>query len=189
MVGVCCNRPPPPPTTTTTTPRPLPTQPSVLAPELSYLPPLPSPPLPPVQPVIVATTPPPPPPPPVDYLPPILPPVDLLPPPPPAVAAQIAEQPHPQCGASRAIPQQLANGEAGLGEFPWHAMIAQKNGTMSCSGALIGAKYVATAYHCVRGYHNYYIIVCCPSSLCKLSFEYFLLNFKGEPDEFGGALG
>ena len=146
-MGVCCNRPPPASTTTTTTTttsRPLPTQASVLVPELSYLPPLPSP---PVQPVVVATTLPPPPP--VEYLPPDLPPVDLLPPPPPAVAAQVAEQ--PQCGASRAIPQQLANGEAGLGEFPWHAMVAQKNGTMSCSGALIGAKYIATAFHCVRG--------------------------------------
>ena len=141
--------------TTTTTPRPPPPPPTqpVLAPDLSYLPPLPSPPkpLPAVQPVVVATTPALPP---VDYLPPILPPVDFLPPPLPAVAAQIAEQ--PQCGASRAIPQQLANGEASLGEFPWHAMVAQKNGTMSCSGALIGAKFIATAYHCVRGYLYFY---------------------------------
>ena len=40
-----------------------------------------------------------------------------------------------------------------------------------------------------EGNLNYYIIVRCPSSLFKLTFEYFLLNFKGEPNEFGGALG
>ena len=126
-----------------TPPKPLPPQPVVVAtpPSLEYLPPVPQP---PVQQPVVAPVPPP-----VQqpvYVPP--PPVDYVPPPPPVVAAQVADS---QCGASRPVPQRLNNGEAALGEFPWHAMIAQKNGTMSCSGALIGAKYIATAYHCVRG--------------------------------------
>lgn len=66
----------------------------------------------------------------------------------PVAAAQVIGD---ECGVSRPTAQALANGEAALGEYPWHALIAQQNGSMSCSGALIGPKFVATAFHCVRG--------------------------------------
>ncbi|KAK4004907.1 hypothetical protein OUZ56_006635 [Daphnia magna] len=153
QAGVCCKlppptQPPPPPTQPPpppTQPPPPPTQPPpppvqpVEAPSLSYLPP-------PVGPVVT--------PPPVVVLPPpttqpvveqsFIPP----PPPPPAPANQVLEN---QCGISRPVSQLLGNGEAALGEFPWHVMIANVNGSMTCSGALIGSKFVATSFHCVQG--------------------------------------
>ncbi|XP_059350546.1 uncharacterized protein KIAA1522-like isoform X2 [Daphnia carinata] len=145
QAGVCCKLPPPPPTQPPTTrPPPPPVQP-VEAPSLSYLPP-------PIEPfvappAVVA-------PPPVVVLPPpttqpvveqsFIPP----PPPPPAPASQVLEN---QCGISRPVSQLLGNGEAALGEFPWHVMIANVNGSMTCSGALIGSKFVATSFHCVQG--------------------------------------
>lgn len=171
--GVCCRipvpaaptqeyLPPPPVTTTTTTTTPRPTQPVVAQPPpppppIDYLPPVPAttttrrPPV--TQPVVVPSQ---------EYLPPVSPPqqpvTSYVPPavqptpnrpaPPPVPAAQVAGE---QCGVSRPMAQAVATGEAALGEFPWHAMIAQRNGSMSCSGALIGPKFVATAFHCVRG--------------------------------------
>ncbi|EFX85180.1 hypothetical protein DAPPUDRAFT_313807 [Daphnia pulex] len=134
QIGVCCKLPPPPPPPTV--------QPVVVAPpDLSYLPPPPPP----------AVTILPPPPPPVTILPPPVQPVvdqSYVPPPPPVPAAQVLDN---QCGISRPMSQLLGTGEAAPGEFPWHAMVAHVNGSMTCSGALIGQKFVATSFHCVQG--------------------------------------
>ena len=122
--------PPPPPTPPPVTILPPPTQPSI-----SYVPP---PPPPPPQ---VSYVPPPATQPTISYVPP-------PPPPPPAAATQVLDN---QCGISRPVSQLVGNGEAALGEYPWHAMVAMVNGSMKCSGALIGPKFVATSFHCVQG--------------------------------------
>ena len=101
---------------------PPPPPPAIAPPPVTILPP------PPVQPVLVEQT--------------------YVPPPPPPAASQVLDN---QCGISRPVSQLLGNGEAALGEFPWHAMVAHVNGSMSCSGALIGQKFVATSFHCVQG--------------------------------------
>lgn len=132
QAGVCCNLPSPP-----TTPLPRPPVEPVEAPSLSYLPP-------PIEPVVI--------PPPVEVLPPpaTQPVVEqsFIPPPPPTSANQVLEN---QCGISRPVSQLFTNGEAVLGEFPWHVMVTNINGSMTCSGALIGSKFVATSFHCVQG--------------------------------------
>lgn len=71
-------------------------------------------------------------------------------PPPPAAAAQTVD--YGQCGLSRPATQVgHVAGQAVLGQFPWHALIMQSNGSMTCSGALITDKMVVTSFHCVRG--------------------------------------
>ena len=83
------------------------------------------------------------------YLPPPLPePVVVAPEPAPPAAAQTVDV--TQCGVSRPLTA-TNDGSAVLGEYPWHALILQANGSLTCSGALVTDKMVLTSFHCVRG--------------------------------------
>lgn len=55
-------------------------------------------------------------------------------------------------GCGKGFDSRIVGGvEAGVGDWPWQALLQSKSGAQFCGGTLVDIQWVMTASHCVEG--------------------------------------